>query len=161
MKSVEDRFNEKWILNQNSGCWIWKGAKVPRGYGMLGKGGRGAGYHYAHRLSFQLYRGTIPDGLSVLHRCDMPSCVNPEHLFLGTQKMNMEDKKAKPRHRPGELHPNAILTYVQVAAIRSEYAKGMISLSLLGLKHGITMQHVHDIVRNKIWKEMPPCQMAQ
>lgn len=158
---IEDRFNSKWIPEPNSGCWLWDGAQLPRGYGILGKGRRGKGYYYAHRLSYQLHRGEVPDGLSVLHRCDVPSCVNPDHLFLGTQKTNMEDKKAKLRHRPGEQHPNAILTYGEVYRIRAEYASGRISLSKLGGKHGLTMQHVHDIVQWKIWREMPPCQTVQ
>lgn len=107
----------------------------------------------AHRVSYELHCGPIPAGASVLHRCDQPACVNPDHLFVGTQADNMADKRRKLRHRPGSQHPNAILDEGIVRAIRAEYATGTTSLSKLGRKHSICFQHVHDIVRNKIWRE--------
>ncbi len=151
--SATERFAKKWIPEPNSGCWLWEGAHVPFGYGIMGRGGRGAGNHYAHRLSYEIYVGPVPDGMKVLHSCDNPPCVNPDHLFLGTQKNNMEDKVAKGRHRPGEEHPNAVLTWEMVRAMRTEYATGTTSLSILGRKFGICFQHVHNVVRHQIWKE--------
>lgn len=76
-------------------CWIWISTnKVPRGYGMLKRKGR---HHYAHRFSYEMHYGTIPKGLQVLHRCDNPSCIRPDHLFLGTQSDNMKDASKKGR----------------------------------------------------------------
>lgn len=88
-----------------SGCWIWMRSCGKPGYGDFRSGGQ---HHTAHRYAFSLYRGEIPQGQHVLHRCDVRCCVNPEHLFLGTNADNIEDSKNKgrrkgPRHRPSGL----------------------------------------------------------
>ncbi len=83
----------------NSGCWIWTGVRVPGGYGGTTRGGV---YQMAHRVAYELAVGPIPKGLYVLHRCDLPPCVNPAHLWVGTQTDNMRDCKRKGRiYRPG------------------------------------------------------------
>ena len=79
------------------GCWGWIGA-TSSGYGRLGRGGRGEGLVYAHRLSWELRNGPIPEGMCVLHRCDNPPCSNPDHLFLGTKADNNRDMSVKGRH---------------------------------------------------------------
>src|SRR5580692_5582206 len=76
------------------GCWLWTGCKTNGSYGMFRYGGRRMG---AHRAAFLIYRSEIPAGLWVLHRCDIPSCVNPKHLFLGTPRDNTLDKISKGR----------------------------------------------------------------
>lgn len=75
------------------GCWEWLGNKDRTGYGRFGRGGRAA-----HRFAYRLWNGPIPDGLSVLHRCDNPGCVKPGHLWLGTQSDNLRDMASKGRH---------------------------------------------------------------
>lgn len=92
-------------------CWEWQLGRNKDGYGRvsLGSGSRRTGnrrHLQAHRLSWELSNGDVPEGLNVLHRCDNPPCCNPTHLFLGTQKENMQDKVAKGRHgsRPGMRH---------------------------------------------------------
>jgi hypothetical protein len=129
------------------------GAKTPRGYGMIGKGGHSRGYKYAHRLSYEIHNGQIPQRLNILHKCDNPSCVNPKHLFLGTQKDNINDMFKKGRGMKGEKHVHAILSNKIARDIRKEYSKGKTSLSILGRKYGICFQHVHDIIKKRIWKD--------
>lgn len=90
---VRARFNAKWKANEN-GCWLWTGAHGR--YGNLSVNKR---HMDAHRFSWLLHRGQIPDGMRVLHSCDVSLCVNPEHLFLGTAKDNTRDMLAKGRHR--------------------------------------------------------------
>lgn len=82
-------------------CWDWMKRKLPHGYGQFFLI---EGTVLAHRLSYQMHAGAIPDGLSILHRCDRPCCVNPAHLFVGTQADNMKDCKVKGRNIRGERH---------------------------------------------------------
>jgi len=86
------------ILYHRSGCWIFAGARLPKGYGKIGVGSRGEGWMLAHRASYECFVGPVPEGMCVLHRCDNPSCVNPDHLFLGTKSDNTQDCIKKGRH---------------------------------------------------------------
>ena len=98
-----DRFNAKWALNESNGCWEWTAMRDRDGYGSMW-GGKELGKEdnlRAHRVSWMLHRGELPDDKLVLHRCDNPRCVNPDHLFIGTGKDNIQDALAK-----GRLHPN-------------------------------------------------------
>ena len=95
---IEERFHDKYIPEPNSGCWLWMGAISNTGYGNLGKGGRGGGAIWAHRLSYEIHKGPIPEGKFVCHKCDVSSCVNPDHLFLGDNSENMRDCYKKKRH---------------------------------------------------------------
>lgn len=87
-----------------AGCWEWVGAKLVRGYGHLSHEGK---YLLAHRVSYELHNGPIPDGLLVLHSCDNPACVRPDHLWVGTPKQNTEDMHKKGRGATGSKRPNA------------------------------------------------------
>lgn len=103
-KKHKIRFENGYVVNENTGCWEWVHAKTIEGYGHFGFfGKRGK----AHRFSWELYNGKIPKGILVCHSCDNPSCVNPEHLWLGTDADNARDKVAKNRQwRPvGKKHP--------------------------------------------------------
>ncbi len=111
------RFWNKIAVDEVSGCWLWTGA------GARGKPGYGFLYWetevLAHRVSWIMHNGLIPDRLLVLHRCDIRNCVNPSHLFLGTQRDNVHDMIAKDRAKYlfGENNPSARLTTNQVAAV--------------------------------------------
>lgn len=97
-KSLSDRFHDKIAYEPNSGCWLWTGAINTLGYGLIGLGHRSDGIAKAHRVSYELHNGEIPTGLCVLHRCDNPYCVNPDHLFVGTLSDNMKDCVQKKRN---------------------------------------------------------------
>jgi len=98
-------------------CWVWTGGKFTDGYGNIGTS---KGARRAHRVSYELYVGPIPEGMQVLHSCDNPSCINPAHLSVGTCADNMRDRDTKGRHvpRPGVLNGAAKLNEADVRLIR-------------------------------------------
>jgi HNH endonuclease len=101
-RPIKDRFEEKFIPEPNSGCWLWEASCRPNGYGQFGVGRSNKMLRkvdYAHRVAWTLYCGEVPDGLHVLHKCDVRCCVNPDHMFIGTNADNMADKISKGRDR--------------------------------------------------------------
>lgn len=159
--SVEDRF---WAKAQKSDdCWAWTANRNRRGYGKFCLNKR---QEPAHRVAYTLTYGDIPAGLWVLHHCDNPSCVRPDHLYLGTHQDNMQDRHNRGRAASGEsngsrMHPERILrgercswaklTTEQVAAIRQEYATTRVTLHQLAAKYGVGKSQIHNIVRRKVW----------
>lgn len=125
-----------------NGCWIWTGSKSSTGYGHI-KINRAT--VKAHRLSYMLAHGPIPDGLCVLHRCDVPLCVNPAHLFLGTNADNVRDRNAKGRARG-----NAKLTVAAVRDIRSRFAEGA-SMVRLASEYGVDRAAIRDAITGATW----------
>lgn len=146
-----ERLAEKFMPEPMSGCWLWMGAATARGYGHMYFHGR---FEKAHRIAYLLFRGEIPDGHHVLHKCDTPSCVNPDHLRVGTAKENIRDCMAKGRDRrgsfsSGEKHPHMKLTDQQVSEIRAR--KGGRGLgSALAREFGVGPSVISDIRRNKV-----------
>lgn len=133
-------------------CWLWTKFKNQQGYGMTSK--KTKRHTGAHRVAFELTFGAIPDGQCVLHKCDNPSCVNPNHLFLGTRADNNEDKFKKGRQMRGEKHPNAKLTTNDVLAIRTflQENHSMKIYQELGEKYGVTLQTIQRIYRKTSWR---------
>ena len=96
-----DRFMEKLSITEDSECWLWTAGKSACGYGRFGLGGHFGIMHPAHRISWQMFRGEIPEGMEVAHKCDVRLCVNPAHLWLATHAENMADMVRKGRHGYG------------------------------------------------------------
>lgn len=106
LRDVGARFWSK--VKQTEGCWLWMGARDPDGYGSFRVGSRGT---HAHRIAYALKVGHIPSGFSVLHKCDNPPCVRPDHLFLGTQLDNVHDMMSKSRGNKARGDGNASRLY--------------------------------------------------
>lgn len=129
---LEDRFLRR--VNKTDGCWLWSGAHYGGGYGAIpvcrnGKWGTG----YAHRVSYELYRGPIPSGLYVCHACDNRLCVNPDHLWLGTHQENQADMGRKGRtHSPAK-----VLSDADVARIRELLAEGRLYQREIAAQFGV------------------------
>lgn len=145
--SLRERIEESIMPVTECGCWIWMRGLMGGGYGTLGHNGRSI---LAHRASWQVFRGPVPDGLYVLHLCDTRACVNPDHLFLGTHQDNMDDRDRKGRNkpRPGVLNPKAKLTPVDVAAIRSS----PLSCGRLARDYGMNKTTMARIKSGKYWR---------
>lgn len=158
MKALVDRFWSKVARIDGDGCWMWTASVDSDGYGQLSRGSHGDGNVKAHRLSWELHNGPIPDGLGVLHRCDTPACVRPDHLFLGTQAENMRDMDRKGRRgsfdSAGASNPNARLTSEQVAEIRAQSRAG-VSRSELARRFGVGTSTVSRIALGQAWKGAP------
>ncbi len=142
-------------------CWDWKGSKLrDTGYGRLGIAGKRV--DLAHRFSWELHFGDIPDGACVLHSCDNPPCSNPRHLFLGTRADNYADMRRKGReNRAGyfsserfarERHPRAKITREDAEAIRDLYRPRHTTCKELASRYGISEHTVRAIVAGRLWK---------
>ena len=169
---AEARFEEKFMPEPNSGCWLWIAACYSSGYGAFWYQGT---QHGAHRVSWMMNKGEIPDGLWVLHKCDVRACVNPDHLFLGTVQDNTRDMLSKGRsaHQKdpegfsalmseatkgvntwirGENSPTAKLTFRKVRELRRLRANGTRCVALAE-RYGIHLSTVYQIISGKTWGE--------
>jgi hypothetical protein len=147
---IAREFVERAVPVPESGCWLWSGNTTRHGYGVLaGK--------YMHRYAYRVAHGAIPEGAHVLHKCDVPCCVNPDHIFLGSQADNNADKVAKGRAKGGSMkgdaHPMHKLTAEEVAEIRSEYASmEHKNQSALARKYGVSQGQIWSILNNRNWR---------
>ncbi len=150
-KSTLSRFEAKIARCPMSGCWIWTAVVNENEYGRFYVGN--GMMMSAHRVSWLLYVGEIPQGICVLHRCDNSFCVNPYHLFLGTQQDNMADMfgKGRNRHIRGEDHYCAKLTSADVVAIRDDQRPQRTIASVYGIGHA----QVGAIKRRQNWRHIP------
>lgn len=129
------RFCEKVSPEPNSGCWLWAGALTTGGYGYIQKGGR-SGAITASRLAYTLFKGEVPDDMIVCHRCDVRCCVNPDHLFLGTNAVNYQDMINKGRLRSPDCIP-VKLTPQQVADIRTRRMRQVDFAKMYGVSESL------------------------
>lgn len=167
---ISHRFLSRINRSHASGCWLWRGALDARGYGRIGLGGStanrtGANTAQTHRLAYEMWVGPIPDGLLVCHRCDVPACVRPNHLFVGTHADNSHDAVRKGRMRRGDRHwgrlhperlargernPRAKLTDNDVRAIVAKAHDG-IPRPLLRQQFGVSKTTIDTILRGEVW----------
>lgn len=140
--TFEQRFWSK--VNKTGSCWNWTGMRFRLGYGAIRRDRKMVS---AHRVSWELHHGTIPGNLHVLHRCDNRSCVNPDHLFLGTHDDNMRDKVTKGRGA-------ASLTAEQVVEIRQRYRAGDVTQRELARTFNVDPSNISYIVSGKSWSHL-------
>ena len=135
-----------------SGCWLWTGTLSDTGYGRFRSVLLGPGKHYAHRVSYKKFVGPIPKRMDVLHRCDVTCCVNPDHLFLGTQADNNRDRDAKGRQVGPHGHDNGMskLDENAVRFIRASTISAVTLAPFLGINHAT----ISRVRRRELWKHV-------
>lgn len=131
----------------DTGCWLWTECILSSGYGVSNSPDRIKTNELAHRASYRIFKGSIPKGMVVAHSCDMPSCVNPNHLWLGTHKQNSEDMVQKNRSAKWERCGKSKLTKEQVDFIR----ESKLSHRKLGAMFDVSHSNIGYIRRNKTW----------
>jgi predicted XRE-type DNA-binding protein len=158
LRPLAERFWDKVIKRGEDDCWPWDGAVYKQGYGKLyaGRNSRGSALFFrAHRVSWELANGRpVPEGLSVLHSCDNPPCVNPRHLRAGTSEDNVADRTERNRlpARRGEANDNAKLTEEQVRQIIAELQRlPRRSQASIAAQFGIKQPQVSRIMRRESW----------
>ena len=143
--TIEERFFSRFVKLDN-GCWQWRAHTDKDGYGVLPGDRKNT---RAHRLSYEIHNGPIPDGLIVCHHCDNPGCVNPDHLFVGTTKDNAQDALKKRRHYVGEKNGRSKLTEENVKEILHSNQNGQ----QLANKFDVTRHTVNNVRRGKTWQK--------
>ena len=141
------RFEEKFIPEPNSGCWLWTASQSGHGYGYFFMDGRGT---RAHRAAWILYQGEIPNDLCVLHKCDNPQCVNPDHLWLGSHAENMIDRGKKARSARGVRVNTTKLSIDDVKKVRALLKKG-INCTAIARSFGVSTTAIHAIRNRRTW----------
>jgi len=160
---LETRFWEKvrFCGAGPSDCWEWDGAYFGNGYGFLNVGSKADGSRRpegAARIAWKLTNGELPPGMSVLHRCDNPRCVRPDHLFIGTQRDNMRDMASKGRasykgtSNAGGKNGRSRLTEEQVAKIRSRYVEGGVTQRALAAEYGVSQGAIWMALAGRNWR---------
>jgi len=148
--TLKERFMNS--VNKTDSCWLWKGKIPAHGYGYIQINKK---CYRAHRVSWEIYFGEIPKGMLVCHKCDVPSCVNPDHLFLGSDADNMRDRDEKCRvaHNKGEKCGKSKIKESDVIAIKTLFKSGATQTEI-GNKLGINRKNVFNIVRGVSWRHV-------
>lgn len=151
--TIEERFwKQVVIVPYDNGCWLWSGHTNQKGYGQIGRGAAGAGEIKAHALSWIIHYGRIPEGKCVLHRCDNPPCVNPNHLWIGTRLDNNRDSVSKGRNQRGEKHRFSKFTNQDINDIRSLWPQ--MNQADLARRYNVNWSAIWKIVHKKTWKHI-------
>lgn len=153
LEILRPRFRAKHRVENDSNCWIWFASVAGRGYGQIKIPGTRKQI-YAHRLSYMLHKGIIPKESLILHKCDTPLCVNPDHLSVGSHGDNAQDMKSKDRHLRGERNAKALLTEKDVIAMRSLLDQGVLSQKRIAEIFSISQMEVSRIKRGLRWSHV-------
>lgn len=147
------RFWDKVKVAAENDCWEWIGGRHERGYGMMTIRHKGV---RSHRFSYLIHNGPLPANSCVCHRCDNPPCVNPEHLFLGTHKENMEDRDGKGRNvnKRGDDNGASVLTSDQVREIKRLRDTGEMTQRAVAKRYGVGQGTVSRIVLGQCWAHL-------
>lgn len=145
-------FKDRTLLDEKTGCWLWQLSVTKVGYGQY-RTNKPYRMSAAHRGVWEAAHGPILNGLYVLHKCDVKNCDNPDHLFLGTQQDNADDRVAKGRQCKGVDHGRCFLTEAEVLMIRSMLKSGK-KQRRIAQEMNITFQHVSNIKLGKVWKHL-------
>lgn len=148
--SVRDRLFRCMKINEDTGCWEWQKGLFSTGYGQMSVKGRNRG---AHVVAYEIFNGEIPEGMLVCHKCDNPICINPEHLFLGTNKDNMEDMVNKGRSAVAN-NGHVKMTEDQVRELLKMYKTGRYSRKELADYFLISINTVSSIINGVSWKHI-------
>lgn len=141
-------------VQKTDSCWIWLGSLDHATYGWIAKGSRKSGIMKAHRASWILHIGPIPDEMFILHHCDNPTCVNPHHLWIGTKRDNFRDAVEKKRFAIGEQNNMAKLTEKHVLEIRNAYSEGGLTQQDIADVYGVTRGCIKAVVNRTNWKHI-------
>lgn len=154
-KTWAERFWVKVKKLEGDGCWEWMAGRTPKsGYGLFAVSFKPSKCVVAHRISYMMECGPIPDGMVVCHRCDNPPCVRPDHLFLGTRQDNIEDMRVKGRAAKGTKHFRSKLDGDKVRDIRKSHAAGE-SPYQIALRLGVRAGTVYAVISGKTWSHVP------
>ncbi|SNY95513.1 HNH endonuclease [Halomonas sp. hl-4] len=155
--SADDRmrFLNRIEVDQATGCWEWQAGRNKDGYGRMKVGSRD---ELAHRVSYTIYKGPIPHGKIACHSCDNTGCVNPEHLWLGSNEDNTQDMMKKGRHRSagslGSRNPRSVLSEADAIEVLELIDQGLTNKAIAA-KFSVTHSTISCIRRGKSWKHLP------
>ena len=152
-KTLEERFWEKVDVKGPDECWEWTACKIKDGYGHIRGGGDSQKLLLAHRISWEIHNGPIPKGMQVHHHCDNPGCVNPAHLWTGSQADNIRDRDEKGRqiHPRGEAHGRTHQSEQTVREIRTLAREERLTQQEIGARYGIASSTVNSIKTGENW----------
>lgn len=151
--TLTERFMSYVMPEPNSGCWLWIGNYGKQQNKKFSYGRICIDYvtRMAHHLSHEIFKGPIPNGLLVRHKCDVPGCVNPDHLEIGTHYDNARDRTLRGRTLQGERHPKAILTEDDVRIIKKRISQGE-GITRIAFDFSVSYNAIYEIKMNRTWR---------